>query len=151
MIALRLAALVATLALFAAGCGGDDDTVDTTSPTPTTPTTPSREHQDIVLELDRETAQPGDVLELTIDNRTPTRWEYGAAYRLERRTDDGWRWVNRDQAFILLLKVLEPRAREREEIGLPDDLEPGRYRIVKSFTDPAAGEETRAKATFTVS
>ena len=63
-----------------------------------------------MLELDRETAQPGDTLELTIENLTSTRWEYGAAYRLEHRTDDGWRWVNRDEAFILLLKVLEPRA-----------------------------------------
>ena len=79
MIALRLAALVATLALFAAGCGGDDDTVDTTPPPTTTktepgPQPPARDHQGIVLALDRETAQPGDTLELTIENLTDTRW-----------------------------------------------------------------------------
>ena len=66
----------------------------------------------------RRPPHPGDTLELTVENHTRTRLEYGVAYRLERRTDDGWRWVNRDAAFILLLKVVEPGAREREEIRL---------------------------------
>jgi hypothetical protein len=148
--------LIATLALFAPTCDSDDDdTVDTTPP-PTTTTThpepkpPPEEDRRVVLELDRRTAAPGETLELTVVNRTRTRLEYGVAYRLERRTADGWRWVNRDSAFILILKMAEPGAREREQIRLPQDLEPGRYRIVKTFDAPETGQSLRASVEFTV-
>jgi hypothetical protein len=102
-----------------------------------------------VLELDRDSAAPGETLELTVENLTPTRLEYGVAYRLERRTADGWRWVNRDAAFILILKVVEPGGRETEEIMLPRDLRAGRYRIKKSFSEPA-GREFEATIGFEV-
>ncbi|MGH2837155.1 MAG: immunoglobulin-like domain-containing protein [Thermoleophilaceae bacterium] len=154
MIALRLAALVATLALVAPGCDGDDDTADTTPPPPTPthpePKPPPEARRGVVLELDRDSAAAGETLELTVENHTPTRLEYGVAYRLERRTADGWRWVNRDAAFILILKVVESGAREREDILLPEDLEPGRYRIVKSFTAPPTDREFRATVEFSV-
>ena len=152
--------LIAALALFAGACGDDDDgPVDTTPPPADTtsqpdpkPETkpPSEERRGVVLSLDRDSAAPGETLELTIDNRTSMRLEYGVAYRLERRTADGWRWVNRDAAFILILKTIEPGHRDREEIQLPDDLEPGRYRIVKEFEDPAAHETLRGTVQFTV-
>lgn len=129
--------------------------VDTTPP-PTTTTTqpepkpPSAERRGVVLELDRDSAKPGETLELTVENHTRTRLEYGVAYRLERRTADGWRWVNRNSAFILILKVAEPGASERETIQLPEHLEPGRYRIVKTFEAPATGRDLRASVQFTV-
>ena len=79
------------------------------------------------------------------------RLEYGLAYRLERRIGPSWRWINRDAAFALILLVVEPGKREREEIRLPDDIRPGRYRIVKSFTAPAADRKLEASVEFTVS
>ena len=102
------------------------------------------------LALDDKHAQAGDTLKLTIENRGNAWLEFGVAYRLERRTGSRWRWVNRDSAFILILKVLEPGRRETEEIGLPGDLKPGRYRIVKSFSAPAANRTIRATVEFTV-
>ena len=133
--------------LVLASCGGGDDTE------PTTPGSkpPSSETRGIVLRLDRPTTQPGETLTLTVENRTRTRLEYGLAYRLEQRTEDGWRWINRDSAFILILKGVEAGRREREEIRLPNRLEPGRYRIVKLFTAPATGRELRALVEFSVS
>ena len=71
-------------------------------------------------------------------------------YRLERRVGDRWRWINRDAAFALILKIVEPGKREREDIQLPGDIRPGRYRIVKSFTAPATGRELDAAVEFTV-
>ena len=124
--------LAATVAFFPPSCDGDKKGE---SPP---------ERSGVVLELDRTSAAPGDTLELTVHNLTRTRLEYGVAYRLELRTGDDWRWVNRDAAFILILKVAEPGAREREQIQL-GDLEPGRYRIVKSFTAPATGREIRGE------
>jgi Big-like domain-containing protein len=151
----RLTAVVVTLAVVAAGCGGDDDPADT-SPPPSPPTHPEpkpppKEAHGVTLSLDREHAAPGDTLELTIENGTPNRLEYGVAYRLERRTPDGWRWVNRDAAFILILKMIAPGARDREEIQLADDLKPGRYRIVKEFDDPATHKTLRGTVEFAVS
>jgi hypothetical protein len=104
----------------------------------------------VVLSLDRDNPHAGDTIQLTVENRTDTRLEYGVVYRLEHFVDGEWRWVNRDAAFILLLKVAEPGAREREKIRLSDDLEPGRYRIVKEFTARPGGREVRASVEFTI-
>jgi len=103
----------------------------------------------VVLSLDRSTPHAGETLELTVENRTRTRLEYGLAYQLEQRKDGRWVWINKDAAFALILKVVEPGKREREDILLPDDLRPDRYRIVKSFTAPAA-QGLDASVEFTV-
>ena len=146
--------VVVILALFAPGCDGDDDPMNTTSPpappTHPEPKPPPGEHRGVTLHLDRERAAPGETLDLTIENGTRTRLEYGVAYRLERRTADGWRWVNRDAAFILILKMIEPGAREHEEIRLPRDLKPGRYRTVKAFEAPATHQTLRESVQFTL-
>ena len=142
------------LATVAPSCGDDDDG---TEPAPTTATTttpapdpPRPDRRGVALLLDRDTAQPGDTLRLTVENRTRTRLEYGLVYRLEHWTGERWRWINRDAAFALILKIAEPGAREHEDIGLPNDLEPGRYRIVKSFTAPATERRLTASVEFRV-
>ena len=140
-----LGVLLVVVAITATSCGGDD----AERPPPTT-TTKSEQRSGVVLLLDRDTARPGQTLELTVDNRTPARLEYGLAYRLERRAGDGWRWINRDAAFALILKIVGPGGREREEIRLPDDLRRGRYRIVKSFTVATSRRELRADVEFFV-
>ena len=144
-----LALLLAALAL--AGC--DDD--DNAEPSPSLPRTgtatepaPEQKQRGVVLRLDRDVANAGDTLRLTVVNNTPARLEYGLMYRLEHFVEGDWRWINRDSAFALILKLAEPGAREREEIHLPNDLEPGRYRIVKEFT--AANRELRASVEFEV-
>lgn len=104
----------------------------------------------VVLSLDPESPHAGETLTLTVENRTPSRLEYGIPYKLERRESDRWRWVNRDSAFVLPLRFVGAGKREREDIGLPPHLEPGRYRIVKSFRAPAADRELKAAVEFTV-
>jgi hypothetical protein len=149
----RITAVVVTLAVLIPGCDGDDEPAET-NPPPSPPTHPEpkpppKQGHGVTLQLDRERAAPGETLELTIENDTPNRLEYGVAYRLERRTENGWRWVNRDAAFVLILKVIEPGSRDREEIQL-DVQEPGRYRIVKEFEDPVEHRTLRASVQFTV-
>jgi hypothetical protein len=143
---MRKFALVATLVL--ASCGGGDDTTEPTTPTPEPPTSDSRA---VVLSLDPERPHGGETVTLTVDNRTRWRLEYGVAYRLEHRVEGEWRWINRDAAFILILKVVEAGRREREEIQLPRQLERGRYRIVKSFTAPAVERDFDASVEFRLS
>jgi hypothetical protein len=69
---------------------------------------------------------------------------------LERRTGHGWRWINLDQAFILLLQSIEAGETKHQEIDLPGDLEPDRYRIRKKFTGRPGGQELRRAAYFRV-
>jgi hypothetical protein len=123
-----LCLLLSTLAVGAPSCDGDDG--DTEPP--------------------RISPHPGETFQLTVENRAGTRLEYGLAYRLERRVGSRWRWINRDAAFALILKIVEPGKREREEIRLPRNLRPGLHRIVKSFTAPATGLELDAAVQFTV-
>jgi hypothetical protein len=138
-------------AAIAASCGDDDAAEPPSPPTGTSPAPepPSAERRGVVLSLDRDSPHPGETVQLTVENRTRERLEYGLAYRLERRTGLGWRWINRDAAFALILLVVEPGKREREEIRLDEDLRPGRYRIVKSFRAP--DREIEASVEFTVS
>jgi hypothetical protein len=136
--------LVAVVLTVLGSCGGGDESVEPparTTPPETSPRPPGSEDgrwssrtRGVLLTLERRRGGPGSVMELTIENRGDERLEFGVAYRLERRTEGGWRWLNRDAAFILILKVIPPGEREIEQITLPRDLSPGRYRIVKSFS-----------------
>ena len=111
---------------------------------------PTSDSSGVVLSLDRESPHAGETLTLTVENRTRWRLEYGVPYKLERRESDRWRWVNRDSAFILPLRFVGPGKREHEEIRLPEQVDPGRYRIVKSFRAPAVDRELEAAAEFSV-
>ena len=151
-------ALVAAALIALGSCGDDEGTAPPprTTPPETSPEPPaagdgrwSNRTRDVVLTLERKRGEPGSVMELTIENRGDERLEFGVAYRLERRTEDGWRWLNRDAAFILILKVVPPGEREVEEITLPEDLSPGRYRIVKTFS-VAGGPRFDAAVRFSV-
>jgi hypothetical protein len=137
----RLTLVLLLAALVLAGCD-DDDAVE--------PPPAPAETKGVVLSLDRTTPHAGETLELTVENHTRERLEYGLAYKLERRNDGRWVWINEDAAFALILKVVGPGRSEREDILLPDDLRPDRYRIVKSFTAPATGRELDASVEFTV-
>ena len=139
---MRRLALFATIVL--ASCGSDD------AAEPPAPKAPAPEDRGgVVLTLDRDTPHPGETVTLTVENRTRWRLEYGLMYRLERRIDGEWRWINRDAAFALILKIVEPGKREREQIQV--EAQPGRYRIAKSFTAPAADKRFDADVEFTVS
>ena len=63
---------------------------------------------------------------------------YGPGFRLERKTSEGWRWINRRQAFPLPLIYLGPGERsEPETVAVyydepdPVALAPGLYRVTK--------------------
>ncbi len=104
----------------------------------------------VSLALEPTRAHAGDALQLTAENVGDTRLEYSGAYRLEQRVGDHWRWINRDALFRALLQIIEAGKTEQEEIQLPDHLEPGRYRIVRSFSPPGADWRLGAAAQFTV-
>jgi len=112
------------------------------------PLVPYGPHVSLALEPMR--ARAGDTRQLTLENFGDTPLEYSGAYRLEQRAGDHWRWINRDALFRALLQISEAGKTEQEEIQLPDHLEPGRYRIVRSFSPPGADWKISASAQFTV-
>jgi hypothetical protein len=66
---------------------------------------------------------------------------YGFGFKLERKTTEGWRWVNRRQAFRLPLFHLPPGVRsDPESLAVyydeptPIELPAGWYRVTKTVT-----------------
>lgn len=64
---------------------------------------------------------------------------YGPGFKLERRTEGEWVWVNRRQGFNLPLFYVEPGRRGRPEpiavyfqSPVPVRLRPGLYRVSKT-------------------
>ena len=103
----------------------------------------------VAVSVDREVARPGESLKLTIDNRGPTHLAYGLAYRLER-WQGRWKLVNREQAFALVLLGVGPGDRAEQEIRLPAELKPGRYRVTKQFTGRGTKRRMGAAVEFRV-
>lgn len=85
---------------------------------------------------------------------------YGLGFKLERRTSEGWHWVNKRQAFRLPLFYLAPGERsDPESLAVyfnkpePIELRPGLYRVTNGV-DLAPGRPRpptmEVKATFRV-
>ena len=124
------------------------------------------------LKLTVTTARPGDPIGLIVVNDTSSMVLYGLATTVERRHEG--RWINAMRAVYPRNHVVPsigflvpphgqggpppPRGRGlRDEIVLPDNLRPGRYRASKRVTvgdinRVTAGDigETRLRATFRV-
>lgn len=81
----------------------------------------------------------GDAPQAVLVNIGDGELGYGFVFKLERRRDEGWRWVNKRQAFPLPLFYLAPDARsDPESLAVyfnkpkPIELRPGLYRVTKS-------------------
>ncbi|HYY34416.1 MAG TPA: immunoglobulin-like domain-containing protein [Gaiellaceae bacterium] len=92
----------------------------------------------VELRLEPSVVQSGESPRATLTNTGKVDLAYGVPFKLERKTESGWRWVNRRQAFILPLLLLHPgEASDPQPIELygdesaPVKLEPGLYRVTK--------------------
>jgi hypothetical protein len=82
----------------------------------------------------------GEAPRAVLTNIGETQVGYGPGFKLERRIDGRWLWVNRRQAFTLPLFYLDPGEESEQErltvyFDSPDpvELEPGLYRVTKSL------------------
>jgi hypothetical protein len=108
-----------------------------------------------------------DTPRFVLANTGAVSLSYGTPYKLERRTSDGWRWINRRQAWTLPLLSLAPGETSRpgpiavyrvnpkarcphssEPCCLRVPLRPGLYRVTKGFSSGA--RQLIARATFRV-
>jgi hypothetical protein len=81
-----------------------------------------------------------DTARLVLENLGEPRVGYAPAFKLEKKTHSGWRWINRRQAFTLPLFYLEPGERsDPQPIAVyfdkqePLKLRPGLYRVTKTI------------------
>ena len=95
-----------------------------------------------------------EVITLVIQNLSGKTFEYGAPYVIEKQVDGLWYSYppEEDIGFIMILYILEPNTTAEETIILYSfygRLEPGKYRVVKSFS-AEDGTEGVAFAEFAV-
>jgi hypothetical protein len=83
--------------------------------------------------------EPGQAPNLVLINDGETSIAYAPPFVLERKTAQGWRWINKRQGFNMPLYGLGPGHRSRPELvalylrtPTPIRLEPGTYRVTKS-------------------
>jgi hypothetical protein len=81
-----------------------------------------------------------DVSRLVLTNTGEGWLGYTFGFKLEKKTSEGWRWINRRQAFplpLILLRVGQQSGPERIEVYFskprPERLTPGRYRVTKGL------------------
>jgi hypothetical protein len=111
--------------------------------------------------------KPSEAPRATLVNTGGVALVSGYGYKLERRSGDRWRWINRHQGVILVLLFLEPGESARPEpigiyrpaprrstcprsgcVCIPMPLRPGLYRVTKGFR--VARKLLSARATFRV-
>ncbi|WP_167360029.1 immunoglobulin-like domain-containing protein [Halobacillus dabanensis] len=69
-----------------------------------------------------------------VDNWGPTILEFGKPFNLQKFTNNNWKDAIGDMAFESIGYSLHPDKTYTQEIDLSRwDLEPGKYRIIKSF------------------
>jgi hypothetical protein len=88
------------------------------------------------LEVSPCVVASGENPHIVLINDGPGTVSYNPPFKLERMTDSGWRWINRNQAFTLPLFGLGPGKRSGPESvaiyrGTPNPVEltPGVYRV----------------------
>lgn len=97
----------------------------------------------------------GDAPKAVLVNAGDAVLGYGFAFQLERKTKEGWRWINARQGFPLALLYLAPRERsEPQSLAVyfdepaPVHLRAGRYRVTKGV-DLAPGRPRPPTMTVT--
>lgn len=114
-----------------------------------------QKNTDIQMTVD-EQAVAGDAesVTLTITNTSDKEYTYGAASAIEAEQDGEWYVVEpKEELFwIAIAYIIAPGETNEEGVTLNEfygPLEPGNYRIVKTFTDPD-GSSLTAFGTFSV-
>ncbi|GBC69027.1 hypothetical protein HRbin01_00718 [archaeon HR01] len=113
--------------------------------------TPS--NQGVMLILDRTELYSGQhTLKYTIVNNLEEPISFGAAYDVQMLRDGDWvsvEWM-KDRVWIMVLYTLRSGESFSGLAELAEDVEPGRYRLVKEVTAENTGRKITLTAEFEV-
>lgn len=142
-----LAPLVAAaLALALASCGGASDDPDqpTSSPASTSaaPPAPPATGDGLTVVVEPPEATPGSTVRATVSNGSEQQFTYGAAYEIDRAIEGGWDPVELPPRAVIEIAYVAPPGGTGAalQVELPDDLDPGRYRVVVARDVPGVGD-----------
>lgn len=149
-------ALLAVLATVLIACGGDNSPAASAPSSPAPGSAPvavnTREQTNAVDDDDRinarllvspHTAEPGEELQVSVENRGRVGLTYGLPNRIQRRIHGRWRnamkqiYGTTEPGFRrLAINVLpgETSSPRLDRIGLPRSVRPGTYRVLKRIT-----------------
>jgi len=91
--------------------------------------------ENVFLELEKKEFSAEETLKLTLLNQESFEIWLGKPYSIEKYTEGEWERVPLDLVFTMELITLPPGEAFIQQVPL-EGLKPGRYRIVKSVTDP---------------
>lgn len=121
-------------ALLLGACGEDDETTSagSTDTTSTTTAAADEANSEILVEVEPSPAAPGSTVMAAVRNDSEMQFTYGAAYELDRLTGDAWEMVELPPTAVIEIAYVAPPGRDGAalEVELPEDLEPGTYRVV---------------------
>jgi hypothetical protein len=91
-----------------------------------------------------------DQTELTLYNTGPTNLYYGYGYEIYREEPEGWTLVPDDRSVATIAMQARPSESFVEKVVFPQKLEPGRYRLVKSFNGFMTDISVKLSADFEI-
>lgn len=106
------------------------------------PPCPGQGRSAIDFALERTSAVRGERIGMTFRNAGDTCLGYGEGYLLERLVDGHWQHTEPPYAFPSIGYGLRPGETDRQSVLTWEDMEPGRYRVIKGFDPPEGGELT---------
>ncbi|WP_028609068.1 immunoglobulin-like domain-containing protein [Paenibacillus harenae] len=87
-----------------------------------------------IMEADKPTYRQADTLKIKLTNWGPTALEFGSWFGVQKWDSGRWKWLNGGQAFTDELRGVGPGGVYEDDFSIESlSLEPGKYRIVKSF------------------
>lgn len=102
---------------------------------------------DVTLDVEPNTAAPGDSITLTLSNGTSSAIGYNLCTTgVERQQGSGWEAVPSDRVCTMELRTLEPGRQARYPTTLPDPLPPGDYRAFTTIELMDAGDRTTVRS-----
>ncbi|HEU4566137.1 MAG TPA: immunoglobulin-like domain-containing protein [Gemmatimonadaceae bacterium] len=154
-----LAALLITVACHTPAPGGADS-ARAAAPADTQPLSPapgdSASAAPVELRTDKSTYRAGEEMTLTLVSRADVGYSFNPCTRtLERETAGGWSAVDEGERICTMEAwLLEPRGTRSGPTALPEQMEPGRYRVslqlIAETQTPPAERARITSAPFTV-
>lgn len=128
--------LFAGSSLLLAACGEDE--ADTVAP----PTATGGEASALTVRVEPSQAVPGSTIRASVVNDTAEQFTYGAAYELEHEVAGGFEQVKLPSRPVIEIGYVAPPGGTGPpvEVELPDDLQPGTYRVVVTRDVPGVGD-----------
>lgn len=107
--------------------------------------------QELELRVVPESARPGEIVRLVLENSGPRRFRLGDPYTLDRCEGGGRvRLSPGDEGFKMALRGLAPGGRYEQFAQLPSVLAAGSYALTKQVRSIEDQDELSVEAIFTV-